>query len=257
MARFLILRCASTQRSLLHDVQPVMLIVSARMTPPGLTGAVGFDRLRLWVLPSLLTKRLFAAFPSRTITRKAATSMLHWVKKTAHLERAAFASGDESAMKVRPGTPTETIGDAQVYPRQAALSRSCSVQIIHARLAHEKLRESFAERMASAGTNRYPFVTEASLRHFLAGGRKLDAPNRGFPGPDRRWTAARGEDGELPWQARFADFWPSAGGVVVAFEIAEALHTPLDAFVVRKLGVPGQEELAMGAMASGGVLVRI
>ncbi|MGO8749288.1 MAG: hypothetical protein ACLQNE_25285 [Thermoguttaceae bacterium] len=46
------------------------------------------------------------------------------------------------------------------------------------------------------------------------------------------------------------------GGVVVAFEIAEALHAPLDAFVVRKLGVPGQEELAMGAMASGGVLVK-
>lgn len=45
------------------------------------------------------------------------------------------------------------------------------------------------------------------------------------------------------------------GGVVVAFEVAKALRAPLDVFVVRKLGVPGQEELAMGAVASGGVVV--
>lgn len=43
------------------------------------------------------------------------------------------------------------------------------------------------------------------------------------------------------------------GGVPVAFEIAKALRAPLDVFVVRKLGVPGQEELAMGAIASGGI----
>jgi predicted phosphoribosyltransferase len=42
------------------------------------------------------------------------------------------------------------------------------------------------------------------------------------------------------------------GGVPVAFEIASALHAALDVFVVRKLGVPGQRELAMGAIASGG-----
>jgi putative phosphoribosyl transferase len=40
------------------------------------------------------------------------------------------------------------------------------------------------------------------------------------------------------------------GGVVVAFEIAEVLHAPLDVFLSRKLGVPGQEELAFGAIAS-------
>lgn len=45
------------------------------------------------------------------------------------------------------------------------------------------------------------------------------------------------------------------GGVPVAYEVAVALHLPLDVFVVRKLGVPGQEELAMGAIASGGVQV--
>ncbi len=45
------------------------------------------------------------------------------------------------------------------------------------------------------------------------------------------------------------------GGVPVAFEVARELHLPLDVFVVRKLGVPGQEELAMGAVASGGVIV--
>jgi len=45
------------------------------------------------------------------------------------------------------------------------------------------------------------------------------------------------------------------GGVPVAFEVARALHAPLDVFLVRKLGLPGQEELAMGAIASGGVRV--
>lgn len=45
------------------------------------------------------------------------------------------------------------------------------------------------------------------------------------------------------------------GGVPVAYEVARALGTPLDVFVVRKLGVPGHEELAMGAIASGDVRV--
>jgi len=45
------------------------------------------------------------------------------------------------------------------------------------------------------------------------------------------------------------------GGVPVAFEVARALHAPLDVFLVRKLGVPGREELAMGAIATGGVQV--
>src|SRR6266508_208366 len=43
------------------------------------------------------------------------------------------------------------------------------------------------------------------------------------------------------------------GGVPVAFEVAHALGVPLDVFIVRKLGVPGHEELAMGAIATGGV----
>lgn len=45
------------------------------------------------------------------------------------------------------------------------------------------------------------------------------------------------------------------GGVPVAYEVARKLKAPLDIFVVRKLGVPGHEELAMGAIASGGVRV--
>ncbi len=45
------------------------------------------------------------------------------------------------------------------------------------------------------------------------------------------------------------------GGVPVAYEVAKALHAPLDVFVVRKLGVPGHRELAMGAIARGGVRV--
>jgi putative phosphoribosyl transferase len=43
------------------------------------------------------------------------------------------------------------------------------------------------------------------------------------------------------------------GGVPVALEVARFLHAPMDVFLVRKLGMPGQEELAIGALASGGV----
>ena len=46
------------------------------------------------------------------------------------------------------------------------------------------------------------------------------------------------------------------GGVPVAFEVAKSLQAPMDVFIVRKLGVPGHEELAMGAIASGGTIVR-
>ena len=45
------------------------------------------------------------------------------------------------------------------------------------------------------------------------------------------------------------------GGVPVGYEVAKALNVPLDVFVVRKLGLPGHEELAMGAIASGGARV--
>jgi predicted phosphoribosyltransferase len=45
------------------------------------------------------------------------------------------------------------------------------------------------------------------------------------------------------------------GGVPVAFEVARALHAPLDVFTVRKLGVPGHEEWGFGAIATGGVRV--
>jgi len=45
------------------------------------------------------------------------------------------------------------------------------------------------------------------------------------------------------------------GGVPVAFEVAERLQAPLDVLIVRKLGAPGHEELAMGAIASGGAVV--
>jgi putative phosphoribosyl transferase len=45
------------------------------------------------------------------------------------------------------------------------------------------------------------------------------------------------------------------GGVPIGYEVAEALGAPLDVFLVRKLGTPGHEELAMGAIASGGVRV--
>jgi predicted phosphoribosyltransferase len=68
-----------------------------------------------------------------------------------------------------------------------------------------------------------------------------------------RWLAA-----SLAGYAHRADVTVLAlprGGVPVAFEVARVLGAPLDVFVVRKLGVPGQEELAMGAIATGGVRV--
>jgi putative phosphoribosyl transferase len=74
-----------------------------------------------------------------------------------------------------------------------------------------------------------------------------------------RFEAGRLLATKLEAYANREDVWVLAlprGGVPVAFEVAKALHAPLDVFLVRKLGVPGHEELAMGAIASGGVMVR-
>src|SRR5215208_4939480 len=77
------------------------------------------------------------------------------------------------------------------------------------------------------------------------------------PFPDRR--AAGRELGErLRKYAGRSDVIVLAlprGGVPIAYEVAEGLGAPLDLFLVRKLGTPGHRELAMGAIASGGVRV--
>lgn len=81
----------------------------------------------------------------------------------------------------------------------------------------------------------------------------------GIPRPFRdRTHAGRILAGELAPYANQPDPLVLAlprGGVPVGYEVAVALHAELDVFVVRKLGVPGHEELAMGAIASGGVRV--
>ncbi|MDB6024718.1 MAG: phosphoribosyltransferase [Verrucomicrobiales bacterium] len=76
---------------------------------------------------------------------------------------------------------------------------------------------------------------------------------------DRRFSNRREAGRELAKKLRHYAYHPEAmvlalprGGVPVAYEIASELHLPLHVFVVRKLGVPGHEELAMGAVASGG-----
>src|SRR4051812_48539968 len=77
------------------------------------------------------------------------------------------------------------------------------------------------------------------------------------PFADRR-DAGRFLAGKLSDYANRSDVIVLAlprGGLPVGFEVATRLHVPLDVFVVRKLGVPGYEELAMGALASGGVRV--
>jgi predicted phosphoribosyltransferase len=82
-------------------------------------------------------------------------------------------------------------------------------------------------------------------------------PDDGRPFADRR-EAGRVLATELRAYAGRPDVLILAlprGGVPVAYEIAEALGAPLDLFLVRKLGTPGHEELAMGAIASGGVHV--
>ena len=75
-------------------------------------------------------------------------------------------------------------------------------------------------------------------------------PNRAEAGRQlaERLTAYRGRDDAIVLGL-------PRGGVPVAFEVARRLGLPLDVFVVRKLGVPGYEELAMGAIASGNVSV--
>lgn len=73
-----------------------------------------------------------------------------------------------------------------------------------------------------------------------------------------RREAGRALASKLSAYARRADVLVlglARGGVPVAYEIAQALDLPLDVFLVRKLGVPGNEELAMGAIASGGARV--
>ncbi len=80
---------------------------------------------------------------------------------------------------------------------------------------------------------------------------------RMFTFPNRN-EAGRSLAAELARYANHRDVVVLAlprGGVPIGFEIAHALHAPLDVFLVRKLGVPHYEELAMGAIASGGVRV--
>jgi putative phosphoribosyl transferase len=70
-----------------------------------------------------------------------------------------------------------------------------------------------------------------------------------------RAEAGRRLAGELPTLERPIVLGLPRGGVVVAAAVASAIGAPLDVFVVRKLGLPAQPELAMGAVASGGVQV--
>ena len=75
--------------------------------------------------------------------------------------------------------------------------------------------------------------------------------------PDRR-DAGRQLAGKLAKYAGRPDVIVLAlprGGVPVAYEVAQAIQAPLDVLIVRKLGLPGEEELAIGAIASGGIRI--
>jgi predicted phosphoribosyltransferase len=82
-------------------------------------------------------------------------------------------------------------------------------------------------------------------------------PRAPTPYRDRRQAGAALADNLSHYRNRddLAALALPRGGVPVADEVARALQAPLDIFVVRKLGAPGHEELAMGAIASGGVRV--
>ena len=86
--------------------------------------------------------------------------------------------------------------------------------------------------------------------HALAGATHMIFRDRAEAGRKLGERLAR-EDG---WKNSVVLALPR-GGVPVGYEVARALHLPLEVFIVRKLGVPGFEELAMGAIASGGVRV--
>lgn len=81
-------------------------------------------------------------------------------------------------------------------------------------------------------------MTEKRFRDRREAGRRLAAKLRGYAGKPEVLVLG------LP-----------RGGVPVAFEVAKALNAKMDVFLVRKLGVPGQEELALGAIATGGIRV--
>src|SRR3954451_12557395 len=102
-----------------------------------------------------------------------------------------------------------------------------------------------------------PFLRSSSIRRdaALPVGRPADIADRGFRG---RRDAGRVLAGLLQHYRGRDDvvvLGLPRGGVPVAYEVARELGAPLDVFLVRKLGVPGHEELAMGAIASGGVIV--
>ncbi|MGH9040935.1 MAG: phosphoribosyltransferase [Acidimicrobiia bacterium] len=88
----------------------------------------------------------------------------------------------------------------------------------------------------------------AHLASALRGGSRF--PDRAAAG-----RALAGDLAHLAGRPKLVVLGLPRGGLPVAYEVAAALDAPLDVFLVRKLGVPGQEELAMGAIASGGIRV--
>lgn len=88
------------------------------------------------------------------------------------------------------------------------------------------------------------------------GGAEPESGARRFADRAEAGRALAGLLGDYRHQAEVVTLGLPRGGVPVASEVARSLATPLDVFVVRKIGVPGREELAMGAIASGGVQVR-
>src|SRR5690606_18321252 len=145
---------------------------------------------------------------------------------TGHGRAGAESRGDAAHDGRRGGAPDRARRDAPVRGAGQARCRHGS---------HERMVCAASRRRRS----REELMTwQARFRDRADAGRQLAADLREYAGRDDVIVLG------LP-----------RGGIPVAYEVARALDVPLDIFLVRKLGVPGHEEYAMGAIASGGVRV--
>jgi|GEM_PF-383876 len=112
-------------------------------------------------------------------------------------------------------------------------------------------------------SNHQPW-TASGRRLWRLGRRACRYPHKQVKGVDAMWILSNRQEAGKKLAAKLLNYRGRRkvlilalprGGVPVAYQIASALNAPLDVLIVRKLGVPGRPELAMGAVASGGVQV--
>ena len=133
----------------------------------------------------------------------------------------------QGGLAVQATAPAARLVIIRVYSDKQSFGEKCAT-------AFETPNSSSGTLRASGGRS----IGTMSFQDRRDAGRKLAEVLTGLANPEQAVVLA------LP-----------RGGVPVGFEVACAFHLPLDILIVRKLGVPGQEELAMGAITSGGIAV--